>query len=83
MLRTRRYGVSTNHNVSTQNPGKINRTLVQLIFRTIPFLLAVFRSFTHVTAISVHELRNIVRFTFRNVQFLCKNPSNPESLLST
>ena len=45
-FRTRRYGVSTNHNVSTQNPGKVNRTLVQLIFRTTPFLLAVFRCFT-------------------------------------
>ena len=43
LLRTREYGDSLYHHPKLQNLRKINRTLVQLIFRRASFFMAVFQ----------------------------------------
>ena len=44
LSRTREYGDSLDHHPKLQNLEKINRTLVQLIFRRTSFLMTIFRN---------------------------------------
>jgi len=57
-----------------QNPGKINRTLVQLIFRNASFYWRFLAIFTNKTAIPADKLSSLAQKSHRNVRFLHKNP---------
>ncbi|HMF68936.1 MAG TPA: hypothetical protein VK602_15170 [Phyllobacterium sp.] len=76
-LRTRRYGNSTRYNTNVQKARKINRTLVQLMARERPLLLAVSGNFSEANCYFDRKLEQFYPILTQKPPILAQESPDP------